>query len=145
MKTNGLTLGGKLIGILFFNILVGHYFPPTGIFSIPIVISLATGLIVFNDNDLTIFQQILLVYGFIALNDIGTKLFAGGIHDWQGLGWIHAMLFASLIPCFIMLVIGAFRDKTTSVNMKVLSLSLFPLLIYVHLVLFVEVGLVTHD
>lgn len=145
MRPKGLTLGKKLIVILSLNILVGHYFPPMSVLSIPIVISLATGLIVFSDNDLTIFQQVLFAYAFIALNDIGIKLFAGGIHDRQGIGWIHVLLFASLVPSFIMLVIGAFRDSATSAISKVLSISLFVLLIYLHLMLFDEVGLVIHN
>ncbi|KIO74562.1 hypothetical protein TH53_25735 [Pedobacter lusitanus] len=77
---------------------------------------------------------------YIGLNDIGIKLFSGGRHDMEGVGWIHTMLFIGLVPCFIMLLIGVFRDKDSSIWLKVLSVIIFVLLIYAHLEIFETLG-----
>ena len=98
------------------------------------------GLIVFTDNGLNIIGKSVLSYLYIGLNDIGIKLFSGGRHDMEGVGWIHMMLFIGLVPCFIMLLIGVFRDKDSSVLLKIFSVSIFVLLIYVHLEIFEKLG-----
>lgn len=78
---------------------------------------------------------------FIGLNDIGIKLFAGGIHDYEGLGWIHMMLFIGLVPSLIMLLIGTFRDKNSTIWTKLGAIIIFVALISAHFQLFKKLGI----
>lgn len=140
MKLQKISIIGLLTLVLLLNIIIGHFLPPTGILITPLIISVMIGLIVFTDNSLNIFEKSVLSYLYIGLNDIGIKLFSGGRHDMEGIGWIHTMLFIGLVPCFIMLLIGVFRDKNSSIWLQVLSVIIFVLLIYAHLEIFETLG-----
>jgi len=140
MKLQKTTLIGLLIVILLLSILSGHFLPPVGLLLIPVTISLMTALIIFTGTDFSILIKSLLAYLFIGLNDIGIKLFAGGIHDPQGLGWIHMLLFVGLVPCFIMLVIGVLGDKKSANWVNAISILIFLLLIFAHLQVFETLG-----
>ncbi|QHS56493.1 hypothetical protein GWR56_13450 [Mucilaginibacter sp. 14171R-50] len=140
MKLHNTKLISLLVIILLISVIVGHFLPPTGISLIPLIVTLMTGLIIFTNNDLSILLKSILTYLFIGLNDIGIKLFSGGIHDTEGMGWIHMLLFIGLVPCFIMLIIGVLRDKGSAILIKVLSVLLFILLIFVHLQIFETLG-----
>ncbi|WP_158797335.1 hypothetical protein [Pedobacter sp. L105] len=140
MKLQKTTLIGLLILILLISIIIGHFLPPAGILATPVVISVMTGLIVFTNVDFNIFAKLFLSYLFIGLNDIGTKLYAGGIHDMEGIGWIHTLLFIGLIPCFIMILIGVYQDKMSVAWVKIVSVLTFILLIYIHLEVFETLG-----
>lgn len=67
------------------------------------------------------FIRIFIAYLVIGLNDIGIRLYAGGIHDSEGQGWIYAMSFIGLIPSLIMILIAVFRDKGSNIRTKLLS------------------------
>ncbi|MGY4538149.1 glucan phosphoethanolaminetransferase (alkaline phosphatase superfamily) [Mucilaginibacter sp. UYNi724] len=140
MKLQKTTLIGLLILILLLSVIAAHFLPPVGLLSTPVIISLMTGLIIFTDNDFSIFVKSLFAYLFIGLNDIGFKLFAGGIHDTEGLGWVHLLLFVGLVPCFIMLVIGALRDTKSTNWVKIISILIFLLLVYIHFQVFKTLG-----
>ena len=140
MKLQKIVLISLLILILSLSVIIGHFLPPTGILAAPIVISVMTALVIFTNNDFSILAKSILSYLFIGLNDIGIKLFAGGRHDMEGIGWIHMLLFIGLVPCFIMLLIGVFRDKGSAIEIKILSILVFILLIYVHLEVFETLG-----
>ncbi len=141
MKLSITILIGLLITLLLASIIIGHFLPPSGIFMTPVTISIMTGLILFTETDFSILVKSVLSYFFIGLNDIGTKLFAGGKSDLAGMGFIHLLLFIGLVPCFIMLLIGVSQDKRSSLGIKVLSVLIFILLMYVHVELFQSLGL----
>jgi hypothetical protein len=140
MKLQNRSIIGLLTLVLLFSITTGHFFPPMGVLLIPVVVSLMIGLLVFIKSDLNIIEKSVLSYLCIGLNDIGIKLFSGGRHDLEGLGWIHMMLFIGLVPCFMMLLISIFRDKSSSVWLKALSVAIFMLLICLHVVMFETLG-----
>jgi len=127
--------------ILALSIIMSHFLAAVAIIGIPIIISLATGLIMFIDNGLGILIKVVIAYLFIGLNDIGIKLFAGGIHDYEGLGWIHMMLFIGLVPSLIMLLIGTFRDKNSTIWTKLGAIIIFVALISAHFQLFKKLGI----
>jgi hypothetical protein len=141
MKIQKITLIGLLIVILALSIISCIFLLPNAILFIPLTISLMTGLIIFTDNGFNILIKSSLSYLFIGLNDIGIRLFSeGGKHDFEGNGLIVLLLFIGLVPCFIMLLIGVFRDKDYSLWIKALSIAIFILLICVHLILFQTLG-----
>jgi hypothetical protein len=141
MKLQKATLICLLIFILALSIISCIFLLPKAILFIPLTISLMTGLIVFTDNGFNILIKSSLSYLFIGLNDIGIRLFAeGGKHDFEGNGLIVLLLFIGLVPCFIMLLIGVFRDKDYSLWIKAFSIAIFILLICVHLILFQTLG-----
>lgn len=82
-----------------------------------------------------------LAYAFIALNDFFIKLYAGGSHDEEGLGWIHGFLFLGLVPAFGILVFTTIKRKDEILAIRVLALVLFVTLIGVHLSIFSHLGL----
>ena len=142
MKLSKIMLVGLLTLILLISITIGHFLPPLGILAIPIIITLMTGLIIFTGNGFNILVKSVLSYLFIGLNDIGIKLFAGGIHDSEGTGWIHLMLFIGLIPSSIILFRAVYRDKNVTKWIKTIGILLFILLIIIHLKIFETLGMV---
>jgi hypothetical protein len=140
MKIQKIQLIGLLVLILALSIIISHFIAAVAIIGLPVIISLATGLIMFTDNGFSILTKAVIAYLFIGLNDIGIKLFAGGIHDYEGLGWIHMMLFIGLVPSIIMLLIGTFRDKNSNIWIKLGSILIFVILISVHFLLFKKLG-----
>lgn len=140
MKLQEVKLIGLLIFILLINTLTGHFLAPLGVLIIPIIMSSITGLIFFTKNNLSILLKSFLSYLFIGLNDIGIKLFAGGIHDMEGIGWINMLLCVGFVPCFILLGIGIFRDKNSVTLIKILSILIFILMAYIHLEIFETLG-----
>lgn len=103
-----------------------------------ILISVFIGLL--NTEIKPIWKSVLLA-GLIILNDIGLKLFSGGSHDSEGLGWIHMMLFIGLIPAFGLLIAGVFKTKKGVLRNKWIAILVFPILIWIHLLLFSDLGL----
>jgi hypothetical protein len=138
MKLQKTTLIGLLALILILSGTVGHILP-LGIFATPITISLMTGLILYTKNGFSTISKSVLSYLFIGLNDIFIKLFAG-IQGMEGLGWVHLLLFIGLVPCFIMLLTYVLQDKSSTNWIKAISVLIFILLIYVHLMLFEGLG-----
>ncbi|MCO5937018.1 hypothetical protein NAF17_15850 [Mucilaginibacter sp. RB4R14] len=128
---------GITLVIVLFNVILDRYYAPAGITLTPVVIVAIATLVSLNKDKYSPFLHVAIVYLLIALNDIGIKLYGGGIHDWEGLGWIHMMLFIGLLPCFILLAIGI---KATNFIDR-LPLLLFIALIIFHLTAFGKLGL----
>ncbi|MDB5138527.1 MAG: hypothetical protein JWR12_443 [Mucilaginibacter sp.] len=141
IKTSKKRLFSLLLTTLLFSLAIGHFLPPAGILAIPITLSLMIWMITLTDNGFNILMKSVLSYLFIGLNDIGLKLFAGGIHDSEGTGWIHLMLFIGLVPCFIMLLISAYQNVDSTTKIKALSLLIFISLIFLHLQVFETLGM----
>lgn len=125
--------------IVITNALSGHFLAPSGILLTPFVVIAITSLIAFRTKNLRLVTKSILVFLLISLNDISLKLFAGGMHDGQGLGWMHFMLFLGLLPSFIILLISILANEL--ILSKVLALLLFPSLIALHLYFFNDLGL----
>jgi hypothetical protein len=132
------------IGVIIANLLLGHLFAPSGMMLTPIALTITTAVIVFGSNKLRPIYVTLTVLGLIIINDIGLKLYSGGTHDSEGLGWLHLMLFMGLIPAYILTIVGVFRNKQAQLAEKVISLLIFPLIITGHLYLFSDLGLGRH-
>jgi hypothetical protein len=123
------------------NGLIGHFFAPNGILLTPIVLTLTTSLIAFRRKNIKVIWITVWAFLFVALNDIIIKLYSGGRHDNEGLGWVHLLLFVGLIPSYGILVTTIFRRKDEKMLSKVIAVVLFLILIAVHLQLFSSLGL----
>lgn len=123
------------------NGFIGHFFAPNGIMLTPIVLTITTSLVCFGTKNIKIIFISALTYLFIALNDISIKLYSGGSHDSEGLGWIHMLLFVGLLPTFGILLTTIFRSKEEPLTNKIIALVLFVGLIAGHLQLFSNLGL----
>ncbi len=135
-----MSLLSLLVLILFISNVIGHFFPPVGILASPVFIIIMVGLIIFTANNFKFFIKCLLAYSFIGLNDVGLRLFAGGIHDSEGIGWINALFFAGLLPCVIMLFAWLFRNRNSVNWISISGVLLFVFLIYIHLQIFKTLG-----
>lgn len=131
-------------GIIIVNLLLGHFFAPTGMMLTPIALTISTSLVVFGSKKLRPILLTLIILGLIILHDIGLKLYAGGTHDGPGLGWMNLMLFIGLVPTYILTIVGIFRNKPAKLTEKIISLLIFPLIIAGHLYLFSDLGLGRH-
>ena len=120
------------------NVLIGHFLPPSGIMLSPIVIVLITVFVL--NLEVRVLVKSLVIGGLISLQDIGVKLFSGGTHDYEGLGWIHFMLLMGVTPSFLAIVYFFAIDKDESVYKKIFSALIFILLLVFHLSLFSELG-----
>lgn len=132
------------IGIIVVNILLNHFFAPTGMMLTPFALTISTALMVFGSYKLRPIILTVLILGLIILHDIGLKLYGGGKHDGPGQGWLHLMLFFGLVPAYIFLLIGIFINKQAQLTEKIISLLIFPLIIAGHLYLFSDLGLGRH-
>jgi len=127
--------------IVLVNGLFDHFVPPSGIEMTPAILICTTFIIVFGLKDLNPLWKSLLTFLFVALNDISIKLYGGGIHDREGLGWVGLFLFIGLVPTFILLLVSIIRDKKSTLINKFAAIILFPLLVYGHVHVFSELGL----
>jgi hypothetical protein len=132
---------GLAIYTVIVNGLIGHFFAPSGIMLTPIVLIITTSLVVFGTKNLKITLVSFLSYLFIAINDISIKLYSGGSHDSEGLGWVHLLLFIGLVPTFGILLTGIFIRKDENLKNKIFALVIFIGLIGIHLQLFSDLGL----
>lgn len=126
------------------NGIIGHFFAPNGIILTPIVLSITTSLVCFGTSHIKPVFISLLTYLFVALNDILIKLYSGGFHDGQGLGWILILLFVGLLPTTAILLAAIFKSKEDTLINKIMALLLFAGLIAGHLHLFGNLGLGRH-
>lgn len=129
------------LGIILINHLNAHFFAPNGITFTPIVVIIISVLIGQLNDDLKPITKSILLAGLISIHDIGIKLFSGGSHDSQGLGWINLMLIIGVVPSFILLANGVFKTKDEPKINKWNAIIIFPILIWFHLLIFSELGL----
>lgn len=123
------------------NGFIGHFFAPNGIMLTPIVLTITTSLVCFGTKNIKTILISLLTYLFVALNDISIKLYSGGSHDSEGLGWVHLLLFVGLLPTFGILLTKIFRSKEETLTNKIIAVFIFVGLIAGHLQLFGNLGL----
>ncbi len=126
---------------IILNGLIGHFFAPNGIMLTPVVLTITTSLVCFGTKNIEVILMGALTYLFVALNDISIKLYSGGSHDQEGLGWVHALLFIGLIPTFGILLTKIIRQKDEKLTNKLIAVGLFIGLITLHLQLFGNLGL----
>ena len=141
---NNYILIGIATFIVILNGLIGHFFAPNGILLTPIVLTITTYLICFETKNIKVIFISILTFLFVVLNDIFIKLYSGGTHDNEGLGWVHLLLFVGLVPTFGILLSSVLkRNDEKSIN-KIVAIILFAILITIHLQLFSNLGLGRH-
>ena len=127
--------------VLLVSIIIAYFLPPAGLLLSPVTMSLMVWIILFGANNFGILTRSALCYLYIGLSDIGLKLFAGGIHDIEGMGFMSLLFFVGLIPCFIMLLTTVYRATLPNKWVKIISILGFILLIWVHIGIFKRLGL----
>lgn len=138
---NNTTALGLATLTVVLNGLIGHFFAPNGIMLTPIVLTITTSLVCFGTKNIKIIFISALTYLFVALNDISIKLYSGGSHDNEGLGWVHLLLFVGLVPTFGILLATVLKHKEETVTNKIIAVVLFIGLIAGHLQIFSNLGL----
>jgi hypothetical protein len=132
-------LGALLVVVA--NGFIGRFVTPNGILLTPVILTITTLLVVFGAKGLNPIWRSALVYLFVALNDILIKLYSGGSHDNEGLGWIHLLLFVGLLPTFGVLLTTTWRDNKFAIRDKIIGIVIFPILIIIHLYFLGDLGL----
>jgi len=127
--------------IIISNVLIDHFFAPTGLLLSPIIIIIVSILINLSQEKFNIFYQAFLTFFLLSFNDIGIKLYGGGIHDSEGQGVVNLLLLVSLLPCFIILVVSIFTNKEISILKKIISISLFLLFTCIYIYFFQNLGM----
>jgi hypothetical protein len=129
------------LSVVIINGLIGHFFAPYGILLTPIILSITTYLAVFPVSNLNPVWKSMFSFLFIATNDISIKLYSGGRHDYEGLAWVHLLLFIGLLPVFGLLLNSVFEDRKAPVILQIFAMVIFPILILGYLYFFSELGL----
>ncbi|PAW92502.1 hypothetical protein CKK33_02910 [Mucilaginibacter sp. MD40] len=124
------------VTIVIINTLLDHWYPPSGLSLMPIAICATTALIGYGQG-INRWQKVLLSYLFFAFTDIGIKLFGGGIHDSEGLGFVNVLSLTGLILATIILIIGLKPKKAADLLFGVLFIGFGVL----HFLVFGELGL----
>ena len=109
MKKNILTITIGVLLLLTSNYL-GHVYPPFSITLTPVLIGLFTGLVLFV-TDFKLVVKFGLILGLIISNDVLIKFFAGGTHDWEGVGWISLFYILGLFSSFSLILIYGFTSE----------------------------------
>ena len=138
---NILALTISLILVLI-NGIIGHFFPPNGIDFTLILIPTFTAIVCFASENLSSILKSLSVSFLVITNDILIKLYSGGTHDLEGLEWIHFFMYSGILIGLIILSINVMKNKKENLFIKILSIITFPLLIYIYLQFFYQLGLV---
>ncbi len=138
---NNKTALGLATLTVILNGFIGHFFAPSGIMLTPIVLTITTSLVCLRTKNISIIFISMLTYFFVGFNDILIKLYSGGRHDNEGLGWVHLLLFVGLIPTFLILLTTIFRNKQETLTNKIIAVVIFIGLIVGHLQLFNKLGL----
>jgi hypothetical protein len=129
------------IFVVLSNVLADHFFAPIGLMLTPIIIIIVACLINLNKGKFDVIIRAIISYLLIAVNDIGIKLYGGGIHDAEGQGWIYMLLLVGLVPCVIILFISGFKNQKDNFYKTIFALSLFLALIFLHLYFFENLGI----
>jgi len=122
------------------NVIIAHFFVPIGIILSPIIIVAAVAFISINKISSNALLQTILTFALVAVNDIGIKLYAGGLHDSEGQGVINLLFIGNMILCFIILLIFLIRNRVSLVK-NIASIAIFVLLAFMHLHFFGDLGL----
>jgi|GEM_PF-2113704 len=129
------------LGLAVGNNVLGHFAAPSGILLTPIVVVLAATLIGTVQADGWLIPKVLLTAAVISVHDVGTKLYAGGVHDNEGAGFMHLFLFLGLLPAYAALLYCIWQDQRAPRWHKLVAGALFPLLMGLHLSCFARLGL----
>lgn len=116
MKSTYIFIG--LLIILGAN-LAGHFFPPFSLMTSFLYMNLIVGLV--NLPLYKINYNYTVVYNFILLliNDLFIRLYAGGNHDSQGMGWCWLMFHIGfIIATLIMIIYWATNFKNMPAEKK---------------------------
>jgi hypothetical protein len=134
----------KILGLATLTVItngfVGHFFPPTGMSLTPAVLIMTTLLVCLGTKNIGSIWISVLIFLFIALNDILIKLYAGGQHDSEGYEWVNGILLISLVPVSGILLTVIIRRKEENLTKKVIAVILFIGLIMLHFQLFRHLG-----
>jgi hypothetical protein len=123
------------------NNLLGHYFAPSGNLLTPLVIMALTGLLLPSHSTYaTSLLRVVLLALLICLHDAGIKLYAGGTHDAEGQGFLHAFLFLGLLPAYGYVVYRLTHQQAKPVVSRVVAGLLYPAVLGPYLWFFADLG-----
>ena len=132
------------LALLLISNYLGHIYPPFSISWTPILLGLFTILILFITN-FRLAIKFGLITGMIIANDILIKFFAGGTHDWEGVGWITGFLFLGLIISSILAIVYGFLKEKNRKKEYFLYLFGSSILLFAYLSYFESLGMVWVD
>lgn len=129
----------RILILLVINCYFGHYFSPAGILLTPIIIVVCSWTIAFKTTGIPLPVRSLLIVSCVSINNILIKLYSGGDHDYEGLGWIHALTSIGLIPVIVILIKMIDTDKSNGLQ-KLIAFLIFPPLVIIHYYFFYDLG-----
>ena len=123
------------------NVILDHFYAPKGIDYTPIIIVIVTCLITLNTSRFNILMSTISIYFFIAINDIGIKLYGGGMHDLEGQSWVGLFLMIGVMLAIPIMVFSSVKDNSVPSSRKIIAIFLFLSLIVLHLYIFDKLGI----
>lgn len=133
------------------NVLLGYYYAPSEILFTPVVALLVTRVLLAatvrpgGRGGTVLLGSATLAAGFICLNDVGVKLYGGGTHDAEGLGFVNFFLLIGALLAYGLVVHHISRQKATPLPARIAAGLLFPALLALHLYFFADLGYGLHN
>jgi ABC-type multidrug transport system fused ATPase/permease subunit len=110
--------------IIFISNVVGHFAGPFSIMATPIILPLIVGGINSSLYKTNYYLTVLYGFGLLLLNDLLVRLYAGGIHDDAGKGWIALVYIFAFSICVLTMTAFAFRlNKLYTTKRNTLAVS----------------------
>lgn len=128
------------------NTLLGYYYAPSEILFTPVVAILVTGVLLAatvrpgGQGGTVLLGTTTLAAGFICLNDVGVKLYGGGDHDAEGLGFVNFFLLIGALLSYGLLMYHISRQKAAPRPARIAAGLLFPVILALHLYFFADLG-----
>jgi hypothetical protein len=131
------------IGVTVVNVLLARRLTLIAITAAPIFLIFFSALIGFGTKNVKAVWKSVLVFGLIALNDIGMNLIPiKDSHDNSfAADWIRIFFYIGLLPAFIITATSILVDRKVSGFDKFISIGIFSILVSIHLYFLSSIGL----
>jgi len=124
------------LAVAFANDYANHYNAPVGILLSPLVSISITALLHLGRHPRLVLPAAICTALLICLHDAGIKLYGGGAHDLEGQGVITVLLFAGLLPSYLLQLFFLTRAPAASASQRLGAALALPLLVGSYLYFF---------
>jgi hypothetical protein len=128
------------LAVVAANVYWDYVSAPSGLLYSPGVALIACSIVLFWASPWNPYLKSGLCAGLLMLQDAGLKLYGGGDHDVEGLGFCNLLLLLGALLSLVPLIMALGRNKTIATRHKAGAIGLFVALLVGHLLLFGSLG-----
>lgn len=124
------------LAVALTNDYADHYNAPVGILLSPLVSISITALLHIGRHPRLVLPAAVCTALLICLHDAGIELYGGGMHNLEGQGFVTVLLFAGLLPSYLLQLFLLTRAPATSASQRLGAALALPLLVGSYLYFF---------